>query len=119
MYLRMRQGFVYLMTIIDWYSRYVLNWALSRTLEADFCITALTETLARSQCEIFNTDQVSQFTTHRFTQPLLDKGIRVSMDDRGRALDNIFVEQLWLSVKYENVYLNDSETGLPGPQRLF
>lgn len=109
-YIRMKHGFVYLMAIIDWYSRYVLNWALSTTLEADFCIEALNETLASSCCEIFNTDQGSQFTTHRFTGPLLNKGIQVSMDGRGRALDNIFVERLWRSVKYEKVYLNDFET---------
>lgn len=109
-YIRMRHGFVYLMAIIDWYSRYVLNWALSTTLEADFCIIALNEALEGSHCEIFNTDQGSQFTTHRFTGPLLAKGIQVSMDGRGRALDNIFVERLWRSVKYEKVYLNDFET---------
>jgi len=109
-YIRMRHGFVYLMAIIDWYSRYVLNWALSTTLEADFCIVALNETLDTSQCEIFNTDQGSQLTTHRFTGPLLDQGIQVSMDGRGRALDNIFVERLWRSVKYEKVYLNDFRT---------
>ncbi len=109
-YIRMKHGFVYLMAIIDWYSRYVLNWALSTTLEADFCIDALKETLDVSRCEIFNTDQGSQFTTPRFTEPLLDKGIQVSMDGRGRALDNIFVERLWRSVKYEKVYLNDFET---------
>jgi putative transposase len=109
-YIRLKHGFVYLMAIIDWYSRYVLKWALSTTLEADFCIIALNEALETSQCEIFNTDQGSQFTTHRFTQPLLDKGIRVSMDGRGRALDNIFVERLWRSVKYEKVYLNDFQT---------
>lgn len=109
-YIRMKHGFVYLMAIIDWYSRYVLNWALSTTLEADFCIIALKETLAVSGCEIFNTDQGSQFTSDRFTAPLLAKGIQVSMDGRGRALDNIFVERLWRSVKYEKVYLNDFET---------
>lgn len=109
-YIRLKHGFVYLMAIIDWYSRYVLNWALSTTLEADFCILALNETLETSACEIFNTDQGSQFTTNRFTQPLRDKGIQVSMDGRGRALDNIFVERLWRSVKYEKVYLNDFET---------
>jgi putative transposase len=109
-YIRMKHGFVYLMAIIDWYSRYVLNWALSTTLDADFCIDALKETLDASRCEIFNTDQGSQFTTPRFTEPLLDKGIQVSMDGRGRALDNIFVERLWRSVKYEKVYLNDFET---------
>jgi len=109
-YIRMKHGFVYLMAIIDWYSRYVLNWALSTTLEADFCIAALNEALESAHCEIFNTDQGSQFTTDRFTKPLLDKGIRISMDGRGRALDNIFVERLWRSVKYEKVYLNDFET---------
>lgn len=109
-YIRLEKGFVYLMAIIDWYSRYVLNWALSTTLEADFCIEALSATLAHSQCEIFNTDQGSQFTTNRFTKPLLDKGIQVSMDGRGRALDNIFVERLWRSVKYEKVYLQDFRT---------
>jgi len=108
--IRMKHGFVYLMAIIDWYSRYVLNWALSTTLDADFCIEALNETLKESRCEIFNTDQGSQFTTPRFTDPLLDKGIQVSMDGRGRALDNIFVERLWRSVKYEKVYLNDFST---------
>ncbi len=82
------------MAIIDWYSRYVINWALSTTLEADFCIVALNEVLETSCCEIFNTDQGSQFTTHRFTAPLLEKEIQISMDGRGRALDNIFVERL-------------------------
>ena len=109
-YIRLERGFVYLMAIIDWHSRYVLNWALSTTLEADFCIEALAETLEGSQCEIFNTDQGSQFTTTRFTDPLLEKGIQVSMDGRGRALDNIFVERLWRSVKYEKVYLSDFQS---------
>jgi len=109
-YIRLGKGFVYLMAIIDWYSRYVLNWALSTTLEADFCIEALDETLGRSRCEIFNTDQGSQFTTNRFTSPLLNRGIKVSMDGRGRALDNIFVERLWRSVKYEKVYLCDFQS---------
>lgn len=98
------------MAIIDWYSRYVLNWALSTTLEVGFCIEALNETLEGASCEIFNTDQGSQFTTPRFTQPLLDKGIKVSMDGRGQALDNIFVERLWRSVKYEKIYLTDFNT---------
>jgi putative transposase len=95
------------MAIIDWYSRYVLGWALSNTLEADFCIDALAEVLETSYCEIFNTDQGSQFTSPRFTRVLLEKNIRISMDGRGRALDNIFVERLWRSVKYEKVYLSD------------
>lgn len=109
-YIRMRYGFVYLMAIIDWYSRYVINWAVSTTLEADFCIEALTDALAHSRCDIFNTDQGSQFTSPRFTGPLLDKGIQISMDGRGRALDNIFVERLWRTVKYEKVYLSDFMT---------
>jgi len=87
-YIRLSRGFVYLMAVIDWYSRYVLGWALSTTLDADFCIEAVGKILEVRQCEIFNMDQCSQFTTPRFTQPLLDRGIKVSMDGRGRALDN-------------------------------
>ena len=109
-YIRLAHGFVYLMAVIDWHSRYVLGWALSTTLEADFCIEAVGELLENGQCEIFNTDQGAQFTTSRFTQPLLDKQIKVSMDGRGRALDNIFVERLWRSVKYEYVYLQELQT---------
>jgi putative transposase len=109
-YIRLSRGFVYLMAVIDWYSRYVLGWALSTTLDADFCIEAVAGILEARQCEIFNMDQGSQFTTPRFTQPLLDKGIRVSMDGRGRALDNIFVERLWRTVKYEYVYLQEIQT---------
>lgn len=106
-YVRLKKGFVYLVAIIDWYSRYVLNWRISTTLEADFCIETLEEVLANRQCEIFNTDQGSQFTTNRFTAPLISRGIQVSMDGKGRALDNIFVERLWRSVKYENIYLRE------------
>jgi len=106
-YIRLKKGFVYLVAIIDWYSRYVLNWRISTTLEADFCIETLEETLAIGQCEIFNTDQGSQFTTNRFTAPLIARNIQVSMDSKGRALDNIFVERLWRSVKYENIYLRE------------
>ncbi len=109
-YIRLASGFVYLMAVIDWYSRYVLGWALSTTLDADFCIEAVGNLLEQQQCEIFNTDQGAQFTTSRFTRPLLDKGIQVSMDGRGRALDNIFVERLWRTVKYEYVYLQDIQT---------
>lgn len=109
-YIRLKSGFVYLMAVIDWHSRYVLDWSLSTTLEADFCIDTVGKLLSTKQCEIFNTDQGSQFTTTRFTQPLLDKGVKVSMDGRGRALDNIFVERLWRTVKYEYVYLQDIET---------
>jgi putative transposase len=109
-YLRLASGFIYLMAILDWYSRYVLGWAISTTLEADFCIEAVGKLLEHRQCEIFNTDQGAQFTTSRFTQPLVDKGIQVSMDGRGRALDNIFVERLWRTVKYEYVYLQEIPT---------
>ena len=106
-YIRLRQGFVYLMAIIDWYSRYVINWKISTTLEVDFCIEGLKESLESSRCEIFNTDQGSQFTSDRFTAPLLAAGINISMDGRGRALDNIFVERLWRTVKYEDIYLKE------------
>jgi len=109
-YIRLAHGFVYLMAVIDWYSRYVLGWAISTTLEADFCIEAVGDLLDGGSCEIFNTDQGAQFTTPRFTAPLLNKGIRVSMDGRGRALDNIFIERLWRTVKYEHVYLQDIQT---------
>jgi putative transposase len=109
-YVRLATGFVYLMAIMDWYSRYVLGWALSTTLEADFCIEAVGCLLKQQRCEIFNTDQGAQFTTPRFTQPLLDQDIQVSMDGRGRALDNIFVERLWRTVKYEYVYLQEINT---------
>ncbi len=97
-YVRLASGFVYLMAVMDWYSRYVLGWALSTTLDADFCIEAVSNILERRQCDIFNTDQGAQFTTPRFTRPLLAKGIKVSMDGRGRASDNIFVERLWRTV---------------------
>lgn len=106
-YVRLQHGFVYLVAIMDWYSRYVLSWAISTTLEKEFCIQALKEALSRSQPEIFNTDQGSQFTSLAWTSLLKDAGIRISMDGRGRALDNIFVERLWRSVKYEEIYLND------------
>ena len=106
-YIRLRHGFVYLMAIIDWYSRYVINWKISTTLEADFCIEGLKESLKNCYCEIFNTDQGSQFTTNRFTDLLLAAEIKISMDGRGRALDNIFVERLWRTVKYEDIYLKE------------
>lgn len=110
-YIRLAKGFVYLMAVIDWYSRYVLTWSLSTTLEADFCIESVSGLLSQGKrCVIFNTDQGSQFTTTRFTQPLQACGIQLSMDGRGRALDNIFVERLWRSVKYEYVYLQEIST---------
>jgi len=106
-YIRLTKGFVYLVAIIDWYSRYVIDWQISTTLEADFCIEVLNRALNTGSCEIFNTDQGVQFTTPRFTDILLQAGIRISMDGRGRALDNIFIERLWRSLKYECIYLND------------
>lgn len=108
-YIRLRQGFVYLVAVMDWFSRYVLSWQLSISLEPDFCIRALEMALraGTGKPEIFNTDQGPQFTCHAFTRRLLDEGVSISMDGRGRALDNIFVERLWRSVKYEEVYLKD------------
>lgn len=110
-YIPMPVGFMYLVAIIDWYSRYVLSWELSNTLDADFCITALHRALegfsGQLKPAIFNTDQGCQFTSLPFTEVLLSKGIQISMDGRGRALDNIFIERLWRTVKYENIYLND------------
>jgi len=92
-YIRLQRGFVYLMAIIDWYSRYVLDWQLSTSLAADFCIETLERVLAQSKCEIFNTDQGAQFTSKEFTGLLNAQGIRISMDGKGRALDNVFVER--------------------------
>jgi putative transposase len=107
-YIRMARGFVYLTAIMDWFSRYVLAWRLSITLETDFCVEALDEALrCYGAPEIFNSDQGSQFTSEAFTGRLLAEGVRISMDGRGRAFDNIFIERLWRSVKYEEVYLHD------------
>jgi putative transposase len=109
-YVPMRHGFLYLVAIIDWYSRYVLAWRLSNTLEITFCLETLTEALHRGRPEIFNSDQGSQFTATAFTTQLEDHGIRISMDGRGRAMDNVFIERLWRTVKYEEIYLRDYET---------
>lgn len=110
-YIRLSRGFVYLVAVIDWYSRRVLSWRISNTLDAEFCIASLTEALERfGQPEIFNTDQGSQFTSEKFIQVLEQRGIKISMDGRGRALDNIFVERLWRTVKYEDIYLKDYAT---------
>jgi len=107
-YIRLAHGFVYLVAVIDWYSRRVLSWRLSNTLEAEFCVDCLEDALRRySRPDIFNTDQGAQFTSTAFTEVLLREGIAISMDGRGRALDNIFVERLWRSVKYEDIYLKD------------
>ncbi|MFT9071712.1 IS3 family transposase [Gluconobacter potus] len=111
-YIPMRRGFLYLTAIMDWATRKVLAWRLSNTMDADFCIEALKEALARyGTPEIFNTDQGSQFTTPRFTEVLQGRQIRISMDGRGRWMDNVFIERLWRSLKYECVYLHAFETG--------
>ena len=109
-YTPMRRGFLYLVAIMDWYSRYVSSWELSQTLEKYFCIGALERALSLGVPEIFNSDQGSQFTSSSFTQLLLDKGVLVSMDGRDRVFDNIFIERLWRTVKHEEVYLKSYET---------
>jgi len=108
-YIPMVKGFMYLAAVIDWYSRYVLSWTLSNTLDSAFCLEALEQALQRGTPEIFNTDQGAQFTAHAFTSRLTAVNIRISMDGRGRALDNIFVERLWRTVKYEDIYLKNYE----------
>lgn len=109
-YIRLAHGFMYLVAIMDWFSRYVLSWELSNTLETNFCLKALEGALMLSQPEIFNSDQGSQFTSLEFTGRLQACGITISMDGRGRVFDNIFVERLWRTVKYEEVYLNHYQT---------
>ena len=104
-YLPMARGFLYLVAIMDWHSRCVVAWRLSNTLEADFCVDALREALGQGQPEVFNTDQGSQFTSLEFTQALQEHGVKISMDGKGRYTDNIFVERLWRTLKYEEVYL--------------
>jgi putative transposase len=111
-YIPMRRGFLYLVAIMDWFSRKVLAWRLSNTMEADFCVAALEDAITRyGKPGIFNTDQGSQFTSLAFTATLKDAGIRISMDGRGRWMDNVFIERLWRSLKYECVFLNAFETG--------
>ena len=102
-YVRLRGGFVYLTAIMDWFSRYVLSWELSNTLDAAFCVSALEKALTISQPEIFNTDQGAQYTSEAFTGRLKADGVRISMDGRGRVYDNVFAERLWRTVKYEKV----------------
>jgi len=106
-YIPMRKGFIYLTAVMDWHSRYVLSWKVSLTLDAAFCVEALEEALAIGVPEIFNTDQGSQFTSKDFTNVLKNNGIAISMDGRGRVFDNIFIERLWRTVKWEEVYLKD------------
>jgi putative transposase len=109
-YIPLRGGYLYLAAVIDWYSRYVLSWRLSNTLDVGFCLEALEEALSVSKPEIFNTDQGTQFTSVAFTGRLLDSAVRISMDGKGRALDNVFVERLWRTLKYEEVYVKAYET---------
>lgn len=109
-YVPLRNGFVYLTAVMDWYSRYVLSWKLSNRLEGNFCLEALDEALRYGKPEVFNTDQGSQFTSAAFVNRLLDRAVAVSMDGRGRALDNVFIERLWRSVKYQEIYLRDYAT---------
>ena len=105
-YIRMAQGFVYLVAIIDWFSRYILSWKVSISLESDFCIDALEEAIEKyGQPEIFNTDQGSQFTSKNFINELAKREIKISMDGKGRALDNVFIERFWRSLKQEKIYL--------------
>lgn len=109
-YIPMQQGFMYLMAIMDWYSRFVISWQLSNTLDGSFCLDTLRVALQQGKPEIFNTDQGSQFTANAFVSELEEAGVRVSMDGRGRAFDNIFVERLWRTVKYEDIYIKEYAT---------
>lgn len=118
-YIRLPTGFLYLTAVIDWFSRYVLSWRLSNCLESGFCVEALLEALTRyPHPEIFNTDQGAQFTSGTFLEPLFNRNIKVSMDSKGRALDNIFVERLWRSLKYEEVYLKEYKTVLEARESI-
>jgi putative transposase len=110
-YVPMARGFLYLVVIMDWYSRYVLSWRLSNTLDADFCVDALQEALRKGRPEIFNSDQGAQFTSEEFTGLLEQHGIRISMDGKGSYNDNLFIERLWRTVKYEEVYLKAYQDG--------
>lgn len=109
-YLRLERGFIYLTAIIDWYSRYVLSWKLSNTLDTRFCVETLEEALKIGTPAIFNTDQGAQYTAQAFLDPLKAKEIKISMDSKGRAIDNVFIERLWRSLKYEEVYLRSYRT---------
>jgi putative transposase len=117
-YLRMRHGFLYLTAVIDWYSRYVLAWRLSNSLDGMFCREVLRAALMRGTPDIFNTDQGAQYTSVEFTRILLEAGIKISMDGRGRALDNVWVERLWRTVKQEEVYIRDYVDGLDAHRSL-
>jgi len=111
-YVPMPRGFMYLVAILDWHSRYVLSWEVSNTLDGDFCLPALERALQRGEPEIFNTDQGAQFTAKAFTARLEQANIKISMDGQGRVFDNIFIERLWRTIKHEHIYLSDHTTGL-------
>lgn len=117
-YIPLRRGYMYLTAILDWHSRCVLSWRLSNTLDAGFCLEALDESLSRCRPEIFNTDQGVQFTSEAFTSRLLSAGVRISMDGKGRALDNVMVERLWRTVKWEEVYTHSYDTPLEAQSSL-
>ena len=117
-YIPMRRGFLYLMAIIDWFSRYVIDWGLSNSMEIGSCLCVLNAALDTGRPDIFNSDQGSQFTSHAFTQRLKQGNIRISMDGVGRCLDNVFAERLWRSVKYEEVYLKDYVDGHDAHENL-
>jgi putative transposase len=110
-YVPMQRGFMFLVAVIDWFSRYVVAWDVSNSMESAFCVTALRRALKKGRPRIFNTDQGSQFTSEEFTGALARADVRISMDGRGRALDNVFIERLWRSVKYEDIYLRDYGDG--------
>ena len=111
-YIPMHRGFMYLVAVMDWHTRAVLSWRLSNTIDSSFCVEALEEALSHyGKPEIFNTDQGSQFTSEEFTDTLSAAGVRISMDGKGRWMDNVFIERLWRSLKYECVYLREFETG--------
>jgi putative transposase len=109
-YIRLRSGWLFLVVVLDWYSRYIVSWALDDTLELPFVLDAARQALAQATPQIWNTDQGSQFTSPQFTQLVLNAGARLSMDGKGRALDNIFTERLWRTIKYDHVYLHDYAT---------
>ena len=109
-YIRLKSGWLYLVAIIDWYSRYVVSWELSDTLEEEFVLKAVSRAFAKGRPEILNSDQGSHFTSQKYTKMVLEAGVKVSMDGRGRALDNVFTERLWRSLKYECVYINEFES---------
>ena len=110
-YIPLRTGYLYLTAVMDWFSRYVLSWRLSNSLDVDFCVETLEEALRGGRPEVFNTDQGSQFTSREFTRRLEERSVAISMDGKGRAIDNVMIERLWRSVKYEEVYLKDYGSG--------